>query len=79
MHFVALIRIIQVGGGEGSVDRIFSFVLSGYITVDELREVLNRLNHNVSDNRIADVLREIDTDQDGKISYEEFVQMLQRA
>lgn len=78
MHFVALIRIIQVGGG-GSLDGIFSFVLSGYITVDELREVLNRLNHNVSDNRIADVLREIDTDQDGKISYEEFVQMLQRA
>lgn len=54
-------------------------VLLGYITVNELREVLNRLNHDVSDDRIMDVLREIDTDQDGKISYEEFVQMLQRA
>ena len=73
-------RIIQVEGGsvEG-IFSIFSFVLSGYITVNELREVLNRLNHNVSADRITDVLREIDTDQDGKISYEEFVQMLQRA
>ena len=50
---------------------------SGYITVDELREVLSRLNQNVSEHRIIEVLREIDTDQDGKISYDEFVQMLQ--
>lgn len=49
----------------------------GYITVDELREVLSRLNHNVSEHRISTVLHEIDTDQDGKISYDEFVNMLQ--
>jgi len=55
----------------------FSFVLIGYITINELREVLTRLNHNVSEHRISEVLREIDTDRDGKISYEEFVHMLQ--
>ncbi|CAF0966550.1 unnamed protein product [Adineta steineri] len=50
---------------------------SGYITVSELREVLRRLNHDVSERRISEVLYEIDTDHDGKISYEEFVHMLQ--
>ena len=55
----------------------FSCSLEGYITVDELREVLSRLNHNVSEKRIGEVLRGIDTDRDGKISYEEFVHMLQ--
>ena len=49
----------------------------GYITVNELREVLNQLNHNVTEHRISEVLQEIDTDHDGKISYEEFVHMLQ--
>ena len=53
------------------------YFLTGYITVNELREVLSRLNHNVSEQRISEVLCEIDTDHDGKISYEEFVHMLQ--
>jgi Ca2+-binding EF-hand superfamily protein len=56
---------------------LFFWILIGYITVNELREVLSRLNHNVSERRISEVLREIDTDHDGKISYEEFVHMLQ--
>jgi calcium-dependent protein kinase len=55
----------------------FFVLCKGYITVDELREVLSRLNQNVSENRIIEVLREIDTDRDGKISYDEFVHMLQ--
>jgi hypothetical protein len=53
------------------------FLCLGYITVVELREVLSRLNYHVSERRLSDVLREIDTDHDGKISYEEFVCMIQ--
>jgi len=53
------------------------FILIGYITVSELQEVLSRINHNVTEHRISEVLCEIDTDHDGKISYEEFVNMLQ--
>ncbi|CAF0860132.1 unnamed protein product [Adineta ricciae] len=49
---------------------------SGYITVNELREVLGRLNHNVTEYRINEVLGEIDTDHDGKISFDEFARML---
>lgn len=67
--------------GKNIWNRTFStfsfFYIIGYITVNELREVLRRLNHNVSERRISEVLREIDTDHDGKISYEEFAHMLQ--
>ncbi len=72
-----MILIIQV---EWNSCFLFSINLlfKGYITIDELREVLSRLNHNVSEHRISEVLREIDIDQDGKISYEEFVHMLQK-
>ncbi|CAM4934006.1 unnamed protein product [Rotaria socialis] len=48
---------------------------SGYITRDELREVLHQMNQNVSEERIADALSQIDTDHDGKISFEEFSQL----
>ncbi|CAF4707405.1 unnamed protein product [Rotaria socialis] len=37
---------------------------SGYITRDELREVLHQMNQNVSEERIADALSQIDTDHD---------------
>lgn len=44
--------------------------------MNELREVLRRLHPGIQEKRIVDVLHNLDTDQDGKISYEEFVQML---
>ncbi|CAF4087132.1 unnamed protein product [Rotaria sp. Silwood2] len=44
-------------------------------SVDELREVLHQLNQNISEQRIIDALNQIDIDHDGKISFEEFVQL----
>lgn len=49
----------------------------GYITIDELRSVLRRLHPGITEQRISDVLNKIDTNHDGKISYEEFVHMLE--
>ncbi|CAF1222029.1 unnamed protein product, partial [Didymodactylos carnosus] len=49
---------------------------SGFITPNELREVLRKLNHNVTEARISEIMREIDSDLDGKINYEEFCQMM---
>lgn len=74
-----LMQIILVRHKNRIILLICLFLLSllGYITVTELYEVLNQLNQNISEQRIADVLNEIDTDQDGKISYEEFVRMLE--
>jgi Ca2+-binding EF-hand superfamily protein len=52
------------------------FDLLGFITINELRKVLSRLNPNITDQRIIDVLNKVDVNHDGKISYEEFVHML---
>jgi Ca2+-binding EF-hand superfamily protein len=49
----------------------------GFITKEELRDVLRQLNQNVTEKRITEVLNAVDDNQDGKISYEEFVAMLQ--
>ena len=49
----------------------------GFITAHELREVFRRLDHQISDQQITTVLRDVDTDRDGKISYDEFVHLLQ--
>ncbi len=55
----------------------FYFHLLGYITLNELRAVLSRLIPNIKEERVADVLNKIDINHDGKISYEEFVHMLE--
>ena len=75
--FNVLIPIIQVTFNRfiSSIEIRFSF--PGFITVQELREVLRRLNHNVSEDQLREVIRQIDTDQDGKISFEEFVRIVQ--
>ena len=72
--FNASIRIVQVQNWEAFRRLV---VPLGYITTDELREVLRRMNQNITEQRMKEVLREIDTDQDGKISYSEFVHLLQ--
>ncbi|KAH7445604.1 hypothetical protein KP509_01G017600 [Ceratopteris richardii] len=50
---------------------------SGYITVQELEEALNK--HNMGDpETIKDIIAEVDTDHDGNINYEEFVAMMKK-
>ncbi|CAF1332782.1 unnamed protein product [Adineta ricciae] len=49
---------------------------SGFITRDELRDVLKQLNHNISERRITEVMKAVDENGDGKISFDEFVIML---
>ncbi|CAF1116629.1 unnamed protein product [Adineta steineri] len=50
---------------------------SGFITIDELGDVLRQLNQNTSEKHLKDMVNQIDGDNDGKISYDEFVHMLQ--
>ena len=52
---------------------------SGFITRDELRDVLKQLNHNISEKRITEVMKAVDENGDGKISFDEFVIMLKEA
>ncbi|CAN1749221.1 Calcium-dependent protein kinase 30 [Linum perenne] len=51
---------------------------SGYIELDELRQAMadDDINGQIDDDVINDIMREVDTDKDGRISYEEFVMMM---
>ncbi|KAK8564166.1 hypothetical protein V6N13_005615 [Hibiscus sabdariffa] len=47
---------------------------SGYITVDELQQAC--AEHNMADVLLEDIIREVDQDNDGRIDYGEFVDMM---
>ncbi|XP_042021007.1 calcium-dependent protein kinase 1-like isoform X2 [Salvia splendens] len=50
---------------------------SGYITVEELEQALKQ--YNMGDAKtIKEILAEVDTDNDGKINYDEFVAMMKK-
>ena len=77
-HLDVLIRMIQVSKKEnGRSFLILICILLGFITINELGQVLRRLYQNISEKRIMDILNLIDIDHDGKISYDEFVYMLE--
>ncbi|KAK1269790.1 Calcium-dependent protein kinase 3 [Acorus gramineus] len=50
---------------------------SGYITMEELEQALKK--YNMGDEKtIKEIIAEVDTDNDGKINYEEFVAMMKK-
>ncbi|KAH6781565.1 calcium-dependent protein kinase 30 [Perilla frutescens var. hirtella] len=49
---------------------------SGYIELDELREALVDESGETDLDVLNDIMREVDTDKDGQISYDEFVAMM---
>ena len=51
---------------------------SGYITVGEIKDVFSGGNKNYSDKTIENMIKDIDTDKDGKVSYEEFKYMMNK-
>ena len=48
----------------------------GYISRTELKQGLNNLGEEFSDDEIEYMIREADTDQDGEINYQEFVKVM---
>ncbi|CAN6440339.1 unnamed protein product [Victoria cruziana] len=49
---------------------------SGYIEMDELREALMDESGETDGEVLNDIMREVDTDKDGRISYAEFISMM---
>ncbi|XP_075258966.1 uncharacterized protein LOC142350867 [Convolutriloba macropyga] len=45
---------------------------SGYITEDEIREVLKSLEETKTDEEITELFKAMDRDGDGRISYQDF-------
>ena len=54
----------------------FDYTNSGTITREELKVVLGNMNSNNSDREIDEILRLVDTNNDGEISFEEFTQAM---
>ncbi|KAL5217663.1 hypothetical protein ABZP36_018347 [Zizania latifolia] len=49
---------------------------NGYICADELRHVMGNLGEKLTDQEVADMIKEADLDGDGLISYKEFVKLM---
>ncbi|KAJ3699979.1 hypothetical protein LUZ61_003684 [Rhynchospora tenuis] len=49
---------------------------NGLISPNELRHVMMNLGENLTDDELAQMIREADTDGDGHVNYEEFVRMM---
>lgn len=56
--------------------KVFDKDGNGYISLDELRDIINKLDQNISDIEINEMLKEADDDNDGKLSFEEFVKIM---
>ena len=49
---------------------------SGFITANELKDVLSKMGRNYSKEEIANMIKSVDQDGNGKISIEEFSRLL---
>jgi calcium-dependent protein kinase len=78
-EFVAVIIHLQKMENDEHFRQAFMFFDkdgSGYIESEELREALTDELGEPDNSVIIDIMREVDTDKDGKINYDEFVVMM---
>ncbi|XP_019197275.1 PREDICTED: calcium-dependent protein kinase 10-like [Ipomoea nil] len=78
-EFVAVIIHLQRMENDEHIRRAFMFFDkdgSGYIDINELREALADESGDCDINVVNEIMREVDTDKDGQISFEEFVAMM---
>ena len=61
-----------------SLDRVFDKNGDGFISVDELRHVMTSLGEPMTIEEAEECIREVDTDGDGRVNYEEFIQMMMK-
>ncbi|CAF4096286.1 unnamed protein product [Rotaria socialis] len=59
--------------------RVFDQNGDGSITLSELRIVLDQMGLDPSEEELQDMIREVDADQSGSISFVEFVDMVKKA
>ncbi|GMH13018.1 hypothetical protein Nepgr_014859 [Nepenthes gracilis] len=78
-EFVALSVHFKKMANDEHLHRAFSFFdkdKSGYIEIDELRDALNDDVHSNCEEVVNAIMHDVDTDKDGRISYEEFATMM---
>ncbi|KAK1373320.1 Calcium-dependent protein kinase [Heracleum sosnowskyi] len=78
-EFVAVTIHLQKMENDEHIHRAFMYFdknSNGYIELDELRQALADESGETNDNVINEIMREVDTNKDGQISYSEFVAMM---
>ncbi|KAK8629020.1 hypothetical protein V6N13_077879 [Hibiscus sabdariffa] len=68
----------DIGLGEGLVEafREFDKDQNGFVSVAEFRRTLTDIDGKLTDDEVDEMIREIDSDVDGQINYEEFVKFM---
>lgn len=56
--------------------KVFDKDGNGYIEPAELKQVMQSLGETLTDADIEDMMKEADTDNDGRVNYDEFVNMM---
>ncbi|KAM1221197.1 hypothetical protein ACFX13_009098 [Malus domestica] len=79
-EFVAIsVHLRRMGNDEEHLRKAFEFFdknRNGYIEIEELRDAMsNEVDDNIED-VINAIINDVDTDKDGRISYEEFAAMM---
>lgn len=59
--------------------KVFDKDQNGYISANELRNVMINLGEKLTDEEVEQMIREADIDGDGQVNYEEFVRMMMAA
>ncbi|KAK4257148.1 hypothetical protein QN277_006772 [Acacia crassicarpa] len=78
-EFVAVTIHLQKMENDEHIRKAFTFFDkdgNGYIELDELREALTDESGETEADVLKDIMHEVDTDKDGRISYEEFMAMM---
>ncbi|KAK4419575.1 Calcium-dependent protein kinase [Sesamum alatum] len=78
-EFVAVSVHLRKMANDEHLHKAFAFFDrngSGYIEIDELRDALNDEDDANTEEVINAIMHDVDTDKDGRISYEEFVTMM---
>ena len=58
--------------------QVFDEDENGYICANELKYVMTTLGEKMTDEEVDEMIKAADADEDGQISYEEFVKILMK-
>ena len=56
--------------------KMFDKDKNGYIEREELKQMMTKLGEKLTDGEIDEMMKEADTDKDGRVNYNEFLAMM---